>query len=338
MRTTSSISAAALLLPALSAATGTHGPKPCPKTYVSSNKLQSLVKLDDLLAGANKLQSFADANKGNRVFGSGGHKATVDWIYDTLTKLGTYDVVKQPFTEIYSEGTATFSTAGAEVAAQIMTYSPAGTAEDTEIVPVANLGCEIEDFPAEVEGKIALISRGECPFAQKSINAKTAGAAVAIVYNNVPEGVVAGTLGSAFGAYAPVFGISQADGQAILDKIAAGETATGTAIIDAVTEERVTHNVIAETKDGDHDNVLIVGGHSDSVAAGPGINDDGSGIIGVLNVAIGLSKFKVKNAVRFGFWSAEEFGLLGSEYYVKSINTSETELAKIRAYLNFDMV
>ena len=67
-------------------------------------------------------------------------------------------------------------------------------------------------------------------------------------------------------------------------------------------------------------------------------SDDGSGTIGILNVAVALANFKVKNAVRFGFWSAEEFGKLGSNYYVQSLNSSATEMAKLRAYLNFDMV
>lgn len=67
-------------------------------------------------------------------------------------------------------------------------------------------------------------------------------------------------------------------------------------------------------------------------------SDDGSGSIGILNVAVALANFKVKNAVRFAWWSAEEFGLLGSYHYIKQLNTSEAELAKMRAYLNFDMV
>ena len=42
--------------------------------------------------------------------------------------------------------------------------------------------------------------------------------------------------------------------------------------------------------------------------------------------------------MRFAFWSAEEFGLLGSYAYMNSINGTEAEVAKLRAYLNFDMV
>lgn len=75
--------------------------------------------------------------------------------------------------------------------------------------------------------------------------------------------------------------------------------------------------------------MLVVGGHSDSVFDGPGINDDGSGIIGLLEVAEQLTRYSTKNAVRFGFWSAEEFGLLGSKYYVQTLNATERQKIKL---------
>ncbi|KAF5019403.1 hypothetical protein F66182_8603 [Fusarium sp. NRRL 66182] len=321
-----------LSLPAFALAASAAGSK---KPLVNELRLQKDVNIKDLLAGAQKLQDFAEANDNTRVFGGAGHNATVDYLYRTLKATNYYNVVKQPFTELYSAGTASLSVAGEDVAANIMTYTPAGEATGP-LVRVANLGCAAEDFPAESEGSVVLISRGECPFAQKSSNAKAAGAAGAIVYNNVP-GELSGTLGEPFGEFAPIVGISQEDGQAILAKLEAGEV-TVDFDVDATVENRVTYNVIAETKEGDHNNVLVVGGHTDSVAAGPGINDDGSGIIGILNVAKALTKYRVKNAVRFGFWSAEEFGLLGSYHYMRSINGSEAELSKIRAYLNFDMI
>ncbi|RSL99867.1 hypothetical protein CDV31_012001 [Fusarium ambrosium] len=324
-----SLSLYALAAPSLVSAGGKKKP------LVNELKLQKLINIEGLLAGSQKLQDFADANGGNRAFGSGGHNATVDYIYNTLKGLGTYDVVKQPFTELYSQGTASLKVNGEDFAAAIMTYTPGGTVQGPLVV-ASNLGCAAEDFPAETKDNVVLVSRGECTFAQKSTNAKQAGAAGVVVYNNVP-GSLAGTLGAAFGDYAPIVGISQEEGQAILELVKAGDV-TVDLDIDATTENRVSYNVIAETKEGDHNNVLVVGGHSDSVAAGPGVNDDGSGIIGVLKVAEALAKFRVKNAVRFGFWSAEEFGLLGSYHYIKSINGSETELNKIRAYLNFDMI
>jgi Zn-dependent M28 family amino/carboxypeptidase len=58
--------------------------------------------------------------------------------------------------------------------------------------------------------------------------------------------------------------------------------------------------------------------------------------VGILETAIQLSNYSVPNAVRFGFWAAEEEGLLGSTYYVE--NLSNASLSKIRLYLNFDMI
>jgi Zn-dependent M28 family amino/carboxypeptidase len=96
------------------------------------------------------------------------------------------------------------------------------------------------------------------------------------------------------------------------------------------------YNVLAQTKHGDPNSVLVLGAHTDSVEAGPGINDNGSGTIGILEVAKQLAKYRVRNAVRFGFWSGEEEGLLGSTYYVEHL--SATERKKVKLYLNFDMI
>ena len=80
----------------------------------------------------------------------------------------------------------------------------------------------------------------------------------------------------------------------------------------------------------------MIGAHSDSVFAGPGINDDGSGSVGILEVAEQLTAYSTNNSVRICFWSGEEFGLLGSTYYVSQL--TEPEIANIRLYLNFDMI
>lgn len=111
-----------------------------------------------------------------------------------------------------------------------------------------------------------------------------------------------------------------------------------TASLDVLTDIQIvtTNNVLATSKCGDKNNQLALGAHTDSVGAGPGTNDDGSGTVGILNVAKALAKYNVKNAVTFGFWSGEESGLLGSTYFVE--NLSPEESLKIRAYLNFDMI
>jgi hypothetical protein len=198
---------------------------------------------------------------------------------------------------------------------------------------------EQSDYPATVAGNIALISRGICEFGLKSALAGAAGAVGALVYNNAAGLPLQGTLGvppRPEGDYVASISITQELGAGYVSAIAGGANVSAT--IDVTTDIRniSTYNVLATTTSGDQNNKLALGAHTDSVAAGPGINDDGSGTVGILEVAKALSQYKINNAVTFGFWAGEEEGLLGSTYYVE--NLPATEAAKIRAYLNFDMV
>jgi aminopeptidase S len=97
-------------------------------------------------------------------------------------------------------------------------------------------------------------------------------------------------------------------------------------------------NLIADWPGGDTNNVLMAGGHLDSVTEGPGINDNGSGSAGLLEVALTVASqgLQPQRHLRFGWWGAEELGLLGSSHYVE--NLPEAERQQIGAYLNFDMI
>ena len=53
----------------------------------------------------------------------------------------------------------------------------------------------------------------------------------------------------------------------------------------------------------------MAGAHLDSVPAGPGINDNGSGSAALLDVAQQMAKSTPQNTVRFAWWGAEELGL-----------------------------
>ncbi len=97
------------------------------------------------------------------------------------------------------------------------------------------------------------------------------------------------------------------------------------------------YNLIADYPGGDANNVVMLGGHLDSVTAGPGINDNGTGSASILEVALQVKAtgFKPTKHLRFGWWGAEERGLIGSTNYVNSLPAAEK--SKIKAYLNFDM-
>ncbi|MFE9256353.1 M28 family metallopeptidase [Streptomyces sp. NPDC006879] len=98
------------------------------------------------------------------------------------------------------------------------------------------------------------------------------------------------------------------------------------------------YNLIADWPGGDPNSVLMAGAHLDSVTSGPGINDNGSGSAAILETALAVSRAQLQPTkhLRFGWWGAEELGLIGSKYYVN--NLSSTERGKFAGYLNFDMI
>jgi len=119
------------------------------------------------------------------------------------------------------------------------------------------------------------------------------------------------------------------------------EAATGRVVriqVDAVSERRTGRNVIAELAGRDAGGpVVMAGAHLDSVADGPGINDDGSGVAALLAIAGRLGAGERPRAtVRLGFWTAEELGLYGSRRYVRTL--SDAERRRLRSYVNLDMV
>ncbi|WP_411577502.1 M28 family peptidase [Streptomyces sp. Je 1-4] len=97
-------------------------------------------------------------------------------------------------------------------------------------------------------------------------------------------------------------------------------------------------NLIAEWPQGDATKVYMFGSHLDGVGAGPGINDNGSGSAALLETALTLAEQHpaMASRVRFGWWTDEEQGLNGSDFYVGSLSSAER--SKIKAYYNFDMI
>jgi aminopeptidase Y len=203
------------------------------------------------------------------------------------------------------------------------------------VVAVSKYGCQASDFASNVSGAVAFISRGTCPFGTKSDLAGKAGAVAAVVYNN-EKGSLSGTLGTPTPNHVATWGLSDKDAAPVLEKLKNGEKVEAMAYMDARVDIINTTNIIAQTTEGDPENCVMLGGHSDSVAEGPGINDDGSGSLTLLELATLLTQYRVNNCVRFAWWAGEEEGLLGSDYYV-SVLTPEENL-KIRLFMDYDML
>ncbi|MFD8795778.1 M28 family metallopeptidase [Streptomyces vinaceus] len=301
-----------------------------------------------------KFQQIADANGGNRAAGTPGHAASAAYVHDTLKKAG-YEVSYQDF-DIYEAHTKTERTtvlAGLDGAPREL---PTAAFTFTRSTPAGGLvaplalarvdetpGCTADDYASGTfTGKIALVKRGSCTFVEKQKAAAAAGALGVIVYNHSGTTPVRGGFSSPDEGVIPSAGLSLADGEALAAAAAKGEV-TVRLDLDQEHVKKTTRNVIAETRGGRSDRVVTVGSHLDSVPEGPGINDNGSGSAGLLEVALKLADEGANkkgkgpaNKVRFAWWSAEELGLLGSEHYVAQL--SEKQKKNIALYLNFDMI
>jgi Zn-dependent M28 family amino/carboxypeptidase len=194
-------------------------------------------------------------------------------------------------------------------------------------------GCAASDYDGlPVAGAVVLVNRGKCPFGDKQTVAAQRGAVAIIVADNVDDDPAGATLGADTDVKIPAVFVGKTEGARL--RAQPGPT---TIKLNAGMRTVHTRNVIAQTKTGSTHDVVAVGAHLDGVPAGPGINDDGSGVAAVLETALQMgSSPPVHNAVRFGFWAAEEVGLLGSAHYVESLDVDQ--LKDIALYLNFDML
>ncbi len=305
----------------------------------TSRKLTQAVTAEGILEHLRALQAFADANGGTRVSGSAGYDRSADYAERVFREAG-YVVTRQAFT--FNTFITTAPTVFRQVAPApardlpsiIMSYSGSGNTTAAASLPTGSqLGCAASDFAGIPAGTIVLVSRGVCPFALKATNAAQAGAAGVVIYNHL-DGPLNGTLSSTFTGNFSVVGVTKQVGQELVGLVGSGlrlQLATQT-----FRGQATSSNVLAETPGGNPDNVVMVGAHLDSVNAGPGIQDNGSGSGAVLELAQQMAKVKVANKVRFALWGAEESGLVGSRYYVA--NLSQAERARIALYLNFDMI
>ena len=207
---------------------------------------------------------------------------------------------------------------------RVPAYSAAGTVDGA--LRAVDDGCQQADFSALQPGEVAFTGFGTCFLWRKALNAKRAGASALIAQTSpARRGVAFATLVRP-NVGLPVVMMSR--------RVPARDGDRIQLRIDAAAGRGTTENVIAEIgpRTGP---VTMAGAHLDSVPNGPGINDDGSGVAALLEVAHTFGP-RPPGRVRLGFWGAEEEGLVGSRAYVRSLGRAQRR--EIATYLNFDML
>jgi hypothetical protein len=307
-------------------------------------------------------QQIAEQNPGtdghpSRNSGEPGYKASADYVAAKMQAAG-YNVRLQQYTFDYTSfvGTPTWSANGQDFTL-VDDWNP-GNSNGTASAPIqpangivdppnpngstSTSGCTSGDFDAAtMTGKIALIQRGGCNFGVKVLNAKAAGAVGVIIFNEGNPGrtaVVNGSLLDAdnnpFVPDIPVAFTSYAIGKSLLDAFNNHTNPTSSLDIHVIEEQRPDWNVIAESKGGDPNHVVVVDAHLDAIY-GAGMLDNASGSATILNVAEQMRRVNPTNKLRFIWFGGEELGLLGSDYYVN--NLSKKELGRIAYDLDADV-
>ena len=321
--------------------------------------LAERVELEAIAAHLDALDEIAGAHAGTRAAGTPGYEASAAYVEAQLAASG-YETSRFWFEfDRYVE----LSPALLEVLADepgpltedldygLASYSPAGQVSaalapvDLDLGPgnASTSGCEAEDFAGFTPGSIALIQWGACTFTHKASLAEEAGAVAVLIFNQGNSEdrleLFSGSLGSDNQLTIPVLLSRYGLGEQLAAQhaaLAGLEALELSLTVDAETVVTETFDVLAESPGGDPSRVIMLGAHLDSVPAGPGVNDNGSGSAMILDLARALAACEPRHKVRFAWWGAEEWGLHGSRAWVETRDAQQ--LAALAFYLNFDMV
>lgn len=321
-------------------------------------KLVDCVNRDDLWSHMVKFQQIADANPGpdghpSRNSGEPGYKASADYVANVMRAAG-YDVRLQEYkfhyfsfigTPVMREVSPTpqsfvvgtdFNPGQVAGSATAQVQPAGGIVVPATPSPSSASGCQASDFAGFVPGNIALIQRGTCTFAQKVANAEAAGASAAVIFNEGNPGRTSLFSGSLAGNETiPVLFTPYAVGAQLFGQYAPGSGPVLTVDVKLIDDpNRSDWNVIADSKGGDPNNVLVVDAHLDAIY-GAGMLDNASGSATILDIAQQLKNTNTRNRLRFIWFGGEELGLLGSDYYVNTLPPDE--LAKIKFDLDADV-
>ena len=335
-------------------------PSPSPLQPTESDlgdRLAAAVSVSAIKGDLSTLQRIADANGETRADGTPGYAASAAFVdktlrdlgyrvqLDTLTvplfmeaAIGGLEIADGPTFQTGRDFKAMLFSASGDISARVVPVGFERNADPSTFIDLpSGKGCSQGELPTSVRGSILLVQPGPCFRRAQVLSAQQAGAlAIVVSYPEWEPGfVLRPTLIQPAGISIPAVGATREVGIALADAASAG-TPVHLRIKTSMVDRSVS-SVIAETPGGDPSHLLMLGGHLDSALDSPGINDNGSGTMTLVEVARRLAALEAPRLkVRFAFWAGEELGFWGSRHYVMGLDQAQRQT--IVAYLNFDML
>lgn len=258
-----------------------------------NSALVESIRIEDLMNHLNELQSIAATSSNTRAIGTPGFERTLDYIVNYLTTNGldltvfresfpiqNFSIRGDPILTLSINGTSMpfiYSTDLAKSDFTYVNYSTAINLTQLSFTVVSNNGCDRSDWQ-NVAGQAVLVrAGGPCTYAEKGELANNLSVAALLFYNN---GLTTSNLAPASvrlrqANKLPALFLSYAAGQKLVNEANKSNVYISIEIQRENYPPFNVENICADTKDGNVNETIVIGSHSDSVPAGPGINDNG---------------------------------------------------------------
>ena len=280
------------------------------KRSVANVDYPSSIQIGEVMGHLNALETIATETGGNRAIHTVGFNRTLDYITDYLSantnlqvtrtffNMRNFQLLRNPTLVSSINGISTTHTYSTNLAVADFYYVQYSTSvEITNELPltaIPDVGCTDADWlaarPAPA-GLVAIVKRGTCTFEAKALLASKYNVAALLIYN---DGTSSSNMQPIFvnvgqNNRVPVLFLSYALGNSLVTAV--NDISKVVRIRMSIATDSATNpvgNICADTPTGDPSQTILIGSHSDSVPAGPGINDNG--------------KFRRDKNLRLNFW------------------------------------
>lgn len=290
--------------------------------------LANSIRIEDVMSHLKQLQFAATANNETRAIHTPGFQRTIDYIKAALRNNTNYIIsnnsnflvrkfalASPPTLSLYNQSlfvrnlTYSNNLTGAEF--YFVRYS--GVIDSSISLKVSIIpkeGCTSVDWQSaqtsaggSLVNRVALVQRGACTFREKALLANNYSVTAILFYNQnlAPDDAGPIEVSLSQNNTLPALFLSYSAGQTIINAalpVGSDISVRMTISLQNNLGFEPVENICADTPTGDATQTIIIGSHSDSVSAGPGINDNG--------IVISVSASHDYLSSRFRKWKCSE--------------------------------